>query len=81
MIPLGRDDDSEGSTRREDRRSGALFSYIDVEARIAAKHPLRAIRRLTNAALAESRRSIFEALRGVRAAFHSAGAVAAGHAI
>ncbi len=33
--------------------SGALFSYVDVEARIAANHPLRAMRRLTNAALAE----------------------------
>ena len=39
--------------RGEDRTSGALFSYVDVEARIAAKHPLRAMRRLTNAALAE----------------------------
>jgi transposase len=39
--------------RGEDRTSGALFSYVDVEARIAAKHPLRAMRALTNAALAE----------------------------
>jgi transposase len=39
--------------RGEDRTSGALFSYIDVEARIPAKHPLRTMRRLTNAALAE----------------------------
>ena len=39
--------------RGEDRTSGALFSYVDVEARIPAKHPLRAMRRLTNAALAE----------------------------
>jgi transposase len=39
--------------RGEDRTSGALFSYVDVEARIAAKHPLRTMRRLTNAALAE----------------------------
>ena len=39
--------------RGEDRRSGALFSYVDVEARVAAKHPLRAMWRLTNAALAE----------------------------
>ena len=39
--------------RGEDWTSGALFSYVDVEARIAAKHPLRAMRRLTNAALAE----------------------------
>ena len=39
--------------RGEDLTSGALFSYVDVEARIAANHPLRAMRRLTNAALAE----------------------------
>jgi len=39
--------------RGEDRRSGALFSYVDVEARIPAKHPLQAMRRLTDAALAE----------------------------
>jgi transposase len=39
--------------RGEDLTSGALFSYIDVEARIPAQHPLRAMRRLTNAALAD----------------------------
>jgi transposase len=39
--------------RGEDRTSGSLFSYVDVEARIKANHPLRAMRRLTNAALAE----------------------------
>src|SRR6202046_2080970 len=39
--------------RGEDRTNGTLFSYVDVEARIPAKHPLRAMRRLTNAALAE----------------------------
>ena len=39
--------------RGEDLTSGALFSYVDVEARIPAQHPLRAMRRLTNAALAE----------------------------
>ena len=47
--------------RGEDRTSGALFSYVDVEARIPAKHPLRAMRRLTNAALAELDRA-FSAL-------------------
>jgi hypothetical protein len=30
-----------------------LLSYVDIQARIAAKDPLRAMRRLTNAALAE----------------------------
>ena len=39
--------------RGEDRTNGALFSYLDVEGRIPAKHPLRAMRWLTNAALAE----------------------------
>jgi transposase len=39
--------------RGEDLTSAALFSYVDVEARIPANHPLRTMRRLTNAALAE----------------------------
>ncbi len=39
--------------RGEDRTSGALFSYVDAEARIPAAHPLRAMRRLVNAALEE----------------------------
>ena len=39
--------------RGEDRPSGALFSYVDIEARIPTKHPLRAMRRLTNAALSD----------------------------
>jgi transposase len=39
--------------RGADRTSGALFCYVDIEARIGANHPLRAMRRLTNAALAE----------------------------
>jgi transposase len=47
--------------RGEDRTSGALFSYVDIEARIPAQHPLRAMRRLTNAALAELDRA-FSAL-------------------
>jgi len=37
--------------RGSDRRSGALFSYVDLEARIRADHPLRSIRRLVDAAL------------------------------
>lgn len=37
--------------RGEDRTSGALFSYVDVEARIPADHPLRGMRRVMNAAL------------------------------
>ena len=38
--------------RGEEGTSGSLFSSIDIEARSPAKHPLRAMRRATNAALA-----------------------------
>ena len=37
--------------RGADERSGALFSYVDLEARVRADHPLRAIRAIVNAAL------------------------------
>jgi hypothetical protein len=37
--------------RGEDRRSGSLFSYVDLEARVAADHPLRPIRALVDDAL------------------------------
>jgi len=47
--------------RGEDRTSGALFSYVDIEARIPARHPLRAMVRVTNTALAELDRA-FSAL-------------------
>ena len=39
--------------RGADVRSGALFSYVDLEARVAKSHPLRAIRVIVNATLAE----------------------------
>ena len=39
--------------RGTDKRSGSLFSYVDLEARVPQGHPLRAIRALTNATLAE----------------------------
>jgi transposase len=38
--------------RGEDARSGALFSYVDLESRVPKAHPLRVIRDLANAALA-----------------------------
>lgn len=37
--------------RGGDARSGALFSYVDLEARVGKTHPLRAIRQLVNEAL------------------------------
>jgi hypothetical protein len=39
--------------RGEDQRSGSLFSYVDLEARVAADHPLRPIRMIVNDALNE----------------------------
>ena len=39
--------------RGKDESSGSLFSYVDLEVRVPRCHPLRAIRDLTNAALAE----------------------------
>ena len=35
-----------------ERTSGSLFSYVDLEARVPAKHPLRAMRDLADVALA-----------------------------
>ncbi len=36
-----------------DERSGSLFSYVDLEARVRPDHPLRLIREIANAALAD----------------------------
>jgi hypothetical protein len=37
--------------RGSDDRSGELFSYVDLEARVRPDHPLRAIRGIVNEAL------------------------------
>src|SRR5215470_1587737 len=37
--------------RGSDERSGSLFSYVDLEARVRRDHPLRMIREIVNAAL------------------------------
>ena len=37
--------------RGSDERSGDLFSYVDLEDRIPARHPLRVIRRIVNEVL------------------------------
>ncbi len=47
--------------RGEDRSSGSLFSYVDLEARVPAKHPLRLIRLIVNDVLS-SLSPEFEAL-------------------
>jgi len=38
--------------RGRDEQTGQLFSYVDLEARVRADHPLRAIRQIANMALA-----------------------------
>lgn len=47
--------------RGTDETSGSLFSYVDLEERILARHPLRKIRQVVNDALA-SLDAEFEAL-------------------
>src|SRR6188472_4356357 len=37
--------------RGSDERTGSLFSYVDLEARVRGDHPLRVIREIVNAAL------------------------------
>ena len=37
--------------RGTDEASGALFSYVDLEERVPARHPLRKIRQIVNDAL------------------------------
>lgn len=39
--------------RGSDERSGSLFSYVDLEARVGRDHPLRVIRGIANAALSD----------------------------
>jgi transposase len=39
--------------RGSDERTGSLFSYVDLEARVRRDHPLRPIRQIANAALAD----------------------------
>jgi hypothetical protein len=38
--------------RGADERTGELFSYVDLEERVPAKHPLRLVRRVVNEVLA-----------------------------
>jgi transposase len=39
--------------RGTDQRSGSLFSYVDIEARVPKAHPLRRVRELVNGALSK----------------------------
>ena len=50
-----------GEMRGKDSRNDGLFSYVRLDSRIPKDHPLRVIRRITDAALA-SLSDQFEAL-------------------
>src|SRR4029077_7965966 len=46
--------------RGSDERSGSLFSYVDLEARVRSDHPLRMIREIVNSALSDLSRALAE---------------------
>ena len=54
--------------RGTDARSGELFSYVDLEQRVPAKHPLRLVRRVGERRAGCARRGLCE---GVRAGWSS----------
>ena len=51
--------------RGSDERTGSLFSYVDLEARVRKDHPLRAIRRLVNETLALMERDFATLYAGI----------------
>jgi hypothetical protein len=55
--------------RDSDRRSGSLVSYVDLESRVRADHPLRAIRAIVNEALV-TLRDDFDAIYAATLARH-----------
>jgi len=59
--------------RGGDERSGELFSYVDLEARVRGDHPLRSIRLIVSEALGRSGAGLRGALCPGRSAFDPAG--------
>jgi transposase len=53
VILLVRELRCEAEMRGSDGRSGSLFSYVDLEARVPRGHPLRSIRQIANGALSD----------------------------
>ena len=51
--------------RGSDERTGSLFSYVDLEARVRKDHPLRAIRLLVNETLATMERDFAALYAGI----------------
>jgi hypothetical protein len=65
--------------RGSDAKSGSLFSYVDLDQRVLAKHPLRVIKALADDVLV-SLDAEFERLYEHRPAVDRAGAAAQGFA-
>jgi transposase len=55
----------EGDLRGADERTGTLFSYVDLEARVRKDHPLRKIRQLVNETLAMMERDLAALYTGI----------------
>ena len=52
--------------RGTDEMSGSLFSYLDLEKRILARHPLQKIRQVVNEALGFCRKFLSRLSRTIR---------------
>ena len=66
--------------RGGDERSGSLFSYVDLEARVGKDHPLRAIRGIVNEALSTLHR-VLGALFAERPSLDPTGEAPSGDAV
>ena len=66
--------------RGSDDQTGGMFSYLSLEQRVRRDHPLRAIRRRTDAGARRVVAALHEEVVRHRPAVDSAGAVAAGPA-
>ena len=62
----------EARMRGSDERTGELFSYVDLEKRVPAKHPLRLIRVVVNEVLSRLDGEFAKALCDWRSAFDCA---------
>jgi hypothetical protein len=52
LIPVLLKEQQEEPMRASDIQTGDLFTYVDLEQRVPANHPLRLIRRIVNEAFA-----------------------------
>ena len=67
--------------RGGDERTGALFSYVDLEKRVRLDHPLRAIQRIVNEALAALAQEFSALYSRIGPTLDPAGEAAAGDAV